>query len=65
MISFYKNNPQDKIWWVDDTETKGEHLFSFDKKKIYNLFQDYHKLDSDQKSLFDKENPFWAKFFTQ
>ena len=35
---FTKDNPDDKIKWVDNPETKGEFLFTFDEKKIYNLF---------------------------
>lgn len=63
-ISFFKNNHDDTIWWIDNTETIGEYLFSFDKQKIYNLFADYpHKLSKEQKDIFDKENPFWANFF--
>ena len=38
---FTKDNPDDKIKWVDNPETKGEFLFTFDEKKIYNLFRDY------------------------
>nr|WP_172953712.1 hypothetical protein [Streptococcus gallolyticus] len=38
---FYKKNPDDKIWWVEDDEQVGRHPFSFDKKKIYHLFTDY------------------------
>lgn len=60
---FYKNKPTDKIWWIDDFDTVGEFLFSFDKKKIYNLFADYYKLTPEEKKLFDKENPFWKEFF--
>lgn len=61
---FYKNDKNDKIWWVDNVEEKGIHLFSFDKKKIYNLFEDYpHNLTEDQKKIFDAENPFWRDFF--
>ncbi len=42
----------------------GEHLFSFDKKQVFNLFQDYHyKLTKEQKEIFDKENPHWKEFF--
>ena len=63
LSDFYKNNPSDKIWWVDDTEYIGRFLFSFDKKKIYNLFEDYRRLPSEEKKIFDKENPEWAKFF--
>ena len=38
---FTKDNPDDKIKWVDNPETKGEFLFTFDEKKIYNLFLHY------------------------
>ena len=61
---FYKENSSDVIWWVDTSENDGVFLFSFDKKKIYNLFADYpHKLTPEQKAIFDKENPYWANFF--
>lgn len=61
---FYKNNPDDVIWWVDNPEVKGEWLFSFDKKKIFNMFRDYpHELTPKQKEIFDEENPYWADFF--
>ncbi|MBM6875992.1 DUF7675 family protein, partial [Fusobacterium mortiferum] len=57
---FYKENENDIIWWVNDLDTKGEFLFSFDKKKIYNLFADYpHNLSKEEKEIFDKENPYW------
>lgn len=61
---FYKENANDKIWWVDNPDKIGEFLFSFDKKKTFNLFQDYPwKLTAEQKELFDKENPYWKDFF--
>lgn len=61
---FYKENPNDKIYWVDDREKVGEWLFSFDRKKIYNMFADYpHNLTKEEKEIFDKENPYWADFF--
>ena len=61
---FYKNNPKDTIYWVDDPETIGVHLFSFDKKQVFNLFADYpHKLTAKQREVFDKENPEWRDFF--
>lgn len=63
-IEFYKENKNDKIYWVDNPEFIGEYLFSFDKKKIFNLFADYpYKLTKEQKEIFDKENPYWANFF--
>lgn len=62
--NFYKNNENDKIWWIDNIEQKGVHLFSFDKKKIYNLFEDYPwNLSKEEKQIFDKENPYWKDFF--
>lgn len=61
---FYKKKPENKIWWVDNPEEKGSIEFTFDKKKIFNLFRDYpHELTAEQKRIFDKENPYWAKFF--
>ena len=35
--TFYKENPNDTIWWVDNPDVIGEHLFSFDKKEVFNL----------------------------
>jgi len=60
---FYKEHEDDQIWWLD-SENKGEWLFSFDKKKVFNLFADYpHNLTPEQKEIFDDENPFWKDFF--
>lgn len=65
MSDFYKQNKGDKIWWIDNLDTIGEILFSFDKKKIFNLYADYpQNLTAEQKALFDKENPYWADFFS-
>lgn len=59
---FYKNNPDDLIWWVDNDKI-GEWLFSFDKKRIFNMFRDYpHELTPEQKEIFDDENPYWKEF---
>ena len=61
---FYKKNSGDSIWWVDDPDTVGVFEFSFDKETVFNLFRDYpYKLTSEQKEIFDEENPFWADFF--
>lgn len=63
-LVFYKEKDEDTIWWVDNTTQKGQHLFTFDKKEIFNLFQDYpFKLTKEQVEIFDKENPFWAHYF--
>lgn len=61
---FYKKNETDKIYWLTKDETIGEHLFTFDQKKIYNLFKDYpHELTKEEKEIFDKENPYWKEYF--
>ena len=63
-IELYKENDRDTIFWVDNVENKGEFLYTFDKKKIYNLFADYpHNLSKEEKRIFDKENPYWHDFF--
>ena len=62
----FKNAPSDVIWWVDNgEESKGEFVFTFDKKMFFNMFEDYpHKLTPEQKEIFDRENPYWAEFFS-
>lgn len=61
---FYKENDTDKVWWVDNSEVVGEHLFSFDKKKVFNLFRDYPwALTDEERTIFDTENPYWKEFF--
>jgi hypothetical protein len=62
-MRFIKENENDKIYWVD-TEEDGPLFISFDKKKIYNLWEDYPtNMTKEEVELFDKENPFWADFF--
>lgn len=64
LSDFYKENENDRIWWVDDTEATGLWLFSFDKKKIYNMFADFpQKLTKEEVKIFIKEQPYWADFF--
>lgn len=37
-----KRHPEDIIWWLDNgADTKGEWVFSFDKKRRFNMFADY------------------------
>ena len=62
---WYKEEPNSKIWWLDNgNEKTGEFVFSFDKKTRFNLFADYpYKLTTKQKEIFDKEEPYWANFF--
>ena len=66
LSDFYKKNKNDKIWWIDDLDSFGKHMFSFDKVKIFNLFEDYpHNLTPEEKEIFDKENPYWKEFFKE
>jgi len=52
------------VEWIEDPETDGEFLFTFDGKKIFNLFRDYPwNLTKEQKEIFDKKNPEWKDFF--
>lgn len=64
MIVWLKHEPADKIWWMYNSEKIGEFAFSFDKKNIFYLFRDYEKMTKKQKEIFDKENPYWKKFFS-
>lgn len=60
----YKEEETDQIYWLDTVDLIGVRLFTFDKKKVYNLFADYpYKLSREEKEIFDKENPYWADFF--
>lgn len=60
---FYHNEKGDVIWWLQSNDI-GAWLFSFDKKKIYNMFADYpHNMTKEEVEIFDKENPYWADFF--
>lgn len=59
-----EDNPNNKVWEVYEQGVIGKLLFSFDKKKIYNLWEDYpHNFTKEEKDIFDKEYPFWAEFF--
>jgi hypothetical protein len=61
---WYQDEPGQKVWWLEVLNEKGLFLFSFDKEKIYNLFEDYpEKLTPEEKEIFDRENPYWAEFF--
>lgn len=61
---FYKENEKSRVWWIDNLGVLGEHLFSFDKKKIYNIFLDYpHNLTEEEKKIFDEDEPYWREFF--
>lgn len=63
-LEFYKEKPENKVWWCHTPGLIGELMISFDKKEIFNLWTDYHtKLTPEQREIFNKENPYWADFF--
>ena len=63
MKEFYKKSENNKVWWVENSEQIGAIEFSFNRKKIYNLFRDYpYKLSEKEIKIFDAENPYWANF---
>lgn len=68
VYNFSKENKSDLIYDVsiidrkensiEDVTPIGAHLFSFDKKKIFNFFRDYpQKLTKEQIELFRQWNP--------
>lgn len=62
-FELYQNAPDAPVFWVDNDEI-GVFEFTFDKKVIFNLFEDYpYKLNADQKAIFDSSEPFWANYF--
>lgn len=63
---FVKKKKTNKVWWLEGPGTKGEMIFSFDRKKSYNLFADYpDAMTAEEVEIFDRENPFWAEFFAE
>ena len=64
LFSKDEDHPNNTVWEVTHVGYVGELLFSFDKKKIYNLWQDYpNSFTPEEKEIFDKEYPYWADFF--
>lgn len=61
----YKENDTDVIYWLSTPERTGEWVFTFDKKKFYNLFEDYpNNMTPEEVEIFNKENPYWVDFFS-
>lgn len=64
LSDFYKDEPNNIVWEVEDLDSFGKLLFSFDKENIYNLWTDYpHEFSKEEREIFDKEYPYWANFF--
>lgn len=61
-----KENPGDMTEWAD-TGVLYDGLFLFrigPRGKVHNLFADYpEKLTADELEIFNRENPYWVKFF--
>lgn len=62
----HKKSDSDKVYWLTKKdESIGEFLFSFDLKKVYNIYTDYpEKLSNEELRVFNKENPFWVDYFS-
>ena len=59
---FYKEEKGDKIWWTGRVNSIGEHLFTFDKKKIYSVFPTgANDLSEEEANILRKENPIMAR----
>ena len=59
-----KENLSSGFKWIENPDRVGEMLFTFDGKRVFNLFRDYpHELTDEQKQLFDTEIPYCAEFF--
>ena len=66
MVMSDKKDNNTGFRWIKKPEQKGEFLFTFDGKTVFNLFSDYpHELTAEQKMEFDEKNPFWADFFKE
>lgn len=65
---WYKESVESRVWWIDKLDSMGEPMFgiltfSFDRKKIYNIFLDYpYNLTKEEKAIFDEDEPYWREF---
>lgn len=64
---WYKHDFGDRIYWRN-TEfgdlSNASFDFTFDKKKVFNLYIDYpEKLTPEQRKIFKKENRYLAEQF--
>lgn len=61
---FHKNSRDSQIWWTNKIDSVGELNISFDRKKIYNLFEDYpYNMSQEEIKIFEEEEHYWASFF--
>ncbi len=60
-----KKNENDKIYWTRNLDEMESIWFTFDKEHFFNL-KEYPKcLTEEQKEIFDRENPDYAKFYLE
>lgn len=64
-VVWIKNNPHDKISWKHSNEDNIVFRFDDDPETEYYLYRDYSKLPKERKAIFDRENPFWKRFFSE
>ena len=63
---WYKKNENDEVWWLDNKDAEDKYVFSFDKKTKFNIYKDYpFALTTEQKAIFDRENPKWRDFLKE
>lgn len=57
-LDLYKADENLKIWRVETPDKKGEFLFTFDCKKVFNFFKDFpEKLTDEEIAIFTAEYP--------
>lgn len=57
-MRFTKINATDKMWYVEtDDIVIGVYLVSFDKKTVYDLWEDSDKLTEEEKAILKHDNP--------
>lgn len=64
-VVWIKNNPRDQISWKHSDEDNMVFRFEDDPEREYYLYRDYSKLTKERKAIFGRENPFWARFFSE
>ena len=59
---WHKQDEKELIWYTGKIDSVCEILFTFDKKTVFNFWQDYpEKLTPEQIRIFKKENPVLAE----
>lgn len=57
--NFSKENKDSRVWWTGKLNEIGPLYISFDKKKIYNLFEDYpYNMTIEEIEILEKRRYF-------